>query len=254
MEKEKKGTFIAERRKALNLTQKDLADRLMISDKAVSKWERGLSFPDITLIEPLAHVLSVSLTELMEGSEKKVEEKYTKEDVDEIIRKTVEAGDEEKKVEKGMRLSERIAAVVSFTLVAALEIVVLYFLGINWEAASTHLFTVVGITVVFGIYFWIFAKEKLPAYYDENKISAFSDGFFRMNVPGVHFNNSNWKHILHGLRIWSVAVSVGYPVVTFLLDRYLPVSGFGNLAYLIPTFAAVFSVFIPVYVLGKKYG
>ncbi|MBQ1612683.1 MAG: helix-turn-helix transcriptional regulator, partial [Alphaproteobacteria bacterium] len=49
MDKEKFGAFIAERRKALDMTQKELADRLMISDKAVSKWERGLSFPDITL-------------------------------------------------------------------------------------------------------------------------------------------------------------------------------------------------------------
>ena len=159
MDKEKFGAFIAEKRKALNMTQKELADRLMISDKAVSKWERGLSFPDITLIEPLAHILSVSLTELMEGSSKTMEEKYTKEEVDDIIKKTVDAGKEEREMEKSMRLSERIIVAVVTTLVVALEIYVLYLVGINWEIASTHLFTVVGLTLAFGIYVWVFAKD-----------------------------------------------------------------------------------------------
>ncbi|MBQ3891155.1 MAG: helix-turn-helix transcriptional regulator [Lachnospiraceae bacterium] len=254
MDKEKFGAFIAERRKALDMTQKELADRLMISDKAVSKWERGLSFPDITLIEPLAHILSVSLTELMEGSSKTMEEKYTKEEVDDIIKKTVDAGKEEREMEKSMRLSERIIVAVVTTLVVALEIYVLYLVGINWEIASTHLFTVVGLTLAFGIYFWVFAKEKLPTYYDENKISMYSDGIFRMNIPGVHFNNSNWKHILQGLRIWCVAVSVAYPMLTLALDRFFPVSGYGTFAYLALTLVVVFSMFIPIAYCGRKYG
>ena len=53
MNKEQPGTFIAERRKEKNMTQKDLVARLHITDKAVSKWERGLSYPDVTLLEPL---------------------------------------------------------------------------------------------------------------------------------------------------------------------------------------------------------
>ena len=254
MDKERFGAFIAEKRKALNMTQKELADRLMVSDKAVSKWERGLSFPDITLIEPLAQILSVSLTEMIEGKDKMAEEKYTKEEVDEIIKKAVEVGAEEKKIEHSMRLSERIIAAVCLVVVVALEILVLYFVGINWEVASTHLFTVVGIVLVFGIYFWVFAKEKLPTYYDDNKINMYTDGVFRMNVPGVYFNNSNWKHILRGLRIWSAAVCIGYPVLTLLLDKFVHVSGFGTFFYMIPTFLTIFSVFIPVYYLGRKYG
>ena len=64
MEKEKLGAFIAENRKALGMTQKDLAARLHITDKAVSKWERGLSFPDVTLLEPLAAAFGIGVTEL----------------------------------------------------------------------------------------------------------------------------------------------------------------------------------------------
>ena len=254
MDKDRFGAFIAEKRKALNMTQKELADRLMISDKAVSKWERGLSFPDITLIEPLAHILSVSLTELMEGRNKTMEEKYTKEEVDEIIKKTVDAGKDESEKENSMRLSERITAAVVTTFVVVLEIVILFMVGINWEIASIHLFTVVGISLGFGIYFWIFAKEKLPTYYDENKVNVYLDGMFSMNMPGVLFNNSNWRHILRAVRIWSVAVSVLYPALTLLMDRVVHVSGFGAFFYFIPVFAAIFSIFIPIGYCGKKYG
>lgn len=65
MDKERLGNFIGDRRKALGLTQRDLAARLHVTDKAVSKWERGLSYPDVTLLEPLAAALGLGVEELM---------------------------------------------------------------------------------------------------------------------------------------------------------------------------------------------
>lgn len=65
MEREVFGQFIAERRRALGLTQQVLADHLHVTDKAVSKWERGLCYPDLTLLEPLAVALDLTVTELM---------------------------------------------------------------------------------------------------------------------------------------------------------------------------------------------
>lgn len=61
------GAFIAQLRKEQGLTQKELADRLNVTDKAVSKWETGKGFPDVKLLEPLAQALGVSLAELMRG-------------------------------------------------------------------------------------------------------------------------------------------------------------------------------------------
>lgn len=61
------GAFIAQLRKEQGLTQKELADRLNVTDKAVSKWETGKGFPDVKLLEPLAQALGVSLVELMQG-------------------------------------------------------------------------------------------------------------------------------------------------------------------------------------------
>lgn len=65
MNKERFGAFIAQRRRELDLTQRDLAEALHLTDKAVSKWERGLSYPDVTLLEPLAEKLELTVGELM---------------------------------------------------------------------------------------------------------------------------------------------------------------------------------------------
>lgn len=64
---EKMGNFISEMRRSQNLTQKELAAKLEITDKAISKWERGISCPDISLLIPLARILGVTTSELLNG-------------------------------------------------------------------------------------------------------------------------------------------------------------------------------------------
>ena len=67
MDTTKTGALIRELRKERNMTQKDLADQLHLTDRAVSKWERGLCAPDISTLEPLAAILQVTVTELIAG-------------------------------------------------------------------------------------------------------------------------------------------------------------------------------------------
>lgn len=59
------GRFIAEQRKALGYTQKELAEKLGVTDKAISRWENGHGYPDIVLLEPLAKELEITIVELM---------------------------------------------------------------------------------------------------------------------------------------------------------------------------------------------
>ena len=59
MDNNRIGNIIREARKAKNMTQKDLADLLHITDRAVSKWERGLCLPDISLFEPISNHLII---------------------------------------------------------------------------------------------------------------------------------------------------------------------------------------------------
>ena len=61
------GKFIAERRKNANLTQMQLAEKLGITDKAVSKWERGVAMPDSSIMLELCDILRISVNELLSG-------------------------------------------------------------------------------------------------------------------------------------------------------------------------------------------
>lgn len=67
MDYQKTGRVISGRRQELGLTQKQLARQLSISDRTVSRWERGVGFPDVSLLEPLADTLGLSLGELIRG-------------------------------------------------------------------------------------------------------------------------------------------------------------------------------------------
>lgn len=64
------GEFIALRRKEKNLTQKQLADHLGISNKTISKWENGKCMPDYSIVKPLCRELDITVAELMDGEAK----------------------------------------------------------------------------------------------------------------------------------------------------------------------------------------
>ena len=63
------GTFIARKRRELNLTQAQLAERLGISSKSVSKWERGKCMPDYSIVNELCDALGITVSELLDGEE-----------------------------------------------------------------------------------------------------------------------------------------------------------------------------------------
>lgn len=64
---DKVGKFISERRKVKKLTQEKLAEKLNISDRAISKWERGLCLPDASIMIPLCEILDINVNELLSG-------------------------------------------------------------------------------------------------------------------------------------------------------------------------------------------
>lgn len=71
MDAQKFGAFIAQCRKEKSMTQSELAAKIMVTDKAVSRWERGKGLPDINLLLPLAEALEVSVLELMHSERQK---------------------------------------------------------------------------------------------------------------------------------------------------------------------------------------
>ncbi len=86
------GKFIAKKRKELNLTQEQLAERLGISNKTVSKWETGKCMPDYSVIKNLCEELKISVSELMDGEEadEKSVRVYDDEQILDLLRRTQE--------------------------------------------------------------------------------------------------------------------------------------------------------------------
>ena len=98
MDNQKFGQFIQHLRKEKGWTQLELAEKLHVTDKAVSKWERGAGFPDIKMIEPLARALDVSILEIMcsEKNEKTVQTEKS----EEAIHNVIDVAGYQKKIER----------------------------------------------------------------------------------------------------------------------------------------------------------
>lgn len=107
MDNKSMGAFIARCRKELNLSQKQLAEKLTVTDKAVSKWETGNGAPDIALLVPLADILNVTVVELLDG--KRTENNDNKEQTQKVVIETLQ------EVKK-----ERVRVMISLLLAVAI--------------------------------------------------------------------------------------------------------------------------------------
>ena len=109
MDNKKFGDFIKELRKEKQLTQKELGEKLNITDKAISKWERGLSFPDIAVLKDLAEFFEIDISELLNGERGKKQEI----DIEKAIKEAIEnyKNIEEKKKEKVQKVKKRIGVI-----------------------------------------------------------------------------------------------------------------------------------------------
>lgn len=149
MDAQKLGAFIAENRKANGMTQADLAKKLQVTDKAVSRWERGIGFPDINTMEPLAHALGVSVLEIM-NSEKTEHRHYSDSEAVEMMSSAVE-------MEKENRKQEQTAAglaVVTTGIAAAL----FWVAGFGNVGGSIILGGLVSVTEV-AVYYYLENRE-----------------------------------------------------------------------------------------------
>lgn len=90
MDNKRTGAFISQRRRELGLNQKQLAEKLNLTDKAVSKWETGRSAPDISMLMPLSETLDVSVVEILKGE--KIEKDKLPPVSDEVVISTMKKG------------------------------------------------------------------------------------------------------------------------------------------------------------------
>lgn len=124
MNQEKIGGFILELRKEKNMTQKDLSDKLGITDRAVSKWENGRGMPDLSLLVPLCEILGVKVNELLSGE--RLDKKNYQDNLEKNIINTIDYTD--KKVKK---IKKIFTIILSCVFAFAFMILTMYSIDIN---------------------------------------------------------------------------------------------------------------------------
>ncbi len=136
------GRFIAERRKKKNITQSQLAEKLNVTDRAVSKWETGKSMPDTSIMVELCNVLNITVNELLCGEEIIMENKNDKNE--QIL---LEMAKELERKNKTIWMTMWVIMIVSMTaLIAGLFIVAFLIPEGIWQIVA-----ILGICVVFLI-------------------------------------------------------------------------------------------------------
>ena len=247
LDKEKFGSFVAVRRKEKGLTQKELAERLCITDKAVSKWERGAGFPDISLLIPLAGALDLSVTELLEQRRLDSGDRMDAGQVEDLVKKAIRlSGDGGGRYRQAAR--KWLLPYLACLLIMGLELLALHLLHFSVELILVFPL----LSAFFAAWFCFFVKSRLPGYYDENSISAVYQGSFRMNIPGVSFNNRNWPHVVSAMRRAMLTGMVGCPAAYLLLMLLLPGQAEQYAVFvLLPLFLCL--IFLPIYRTAKKF-
>ncbi len=169
MDNKTTGAFISARRRELSLNQKQLAEKLGVTDKAVSKWETGRSAPDISLLEPLARELGVSVVEILQGE--KVKEENFSAVSDKVVVKTM------KKDKQKLRRA--------VTIAVSTVLIVIYLIMLSYPAY--HYFTTIPINDVEAI-------EKVATEY----VGDYHDGEGNMKIVKAVTKGRHYFFLLEG--------------------------------------------------------
>lgn len=163
--------------------------------------------PDVSLLLPLAELLGISVTELLEGRRLE-EQQLPANEVEALVKKALTIPKEPVEVRRG-RVKKYLPVYLVCNVLGAVEALAVWNLGWVSEKMGTLLWVSCFFGFFFGAYYF-FTEEVLPSYYDENRINYIAQGAFRMNIPGVYFNNHNWPIILRWARIWTVVTALGH--------------------------------------------
>ncbi len=154
MNQEKIGKFIAGCRKEKGLTQLQLAEKLNITNRAVSKWETGKSCPDVSLMLELCHVLGITVNELLSG-ERILMEDYKKKAEENLV----ELQDKKMKAEKMFKRMELVWLAVTILLVPV-HFAINYFYPDNEGTGIGDIILLIGL-IMFIVYFLMYYKIEI---------------------------------------------------------------------------------------------
>ena len=212
----KMAQFISELRKEKNLTQKDLGEQLGVTDKAVSKWEHGLSCPDISLLSKLSHVLGVTTSELLNGEKAEP----SSPEVNAIVEATLQYADTATKSIITKNARWKYVAIASAIFLLGILILIgcnsAIEGGLTWAVLPLNIMAFVWLAVMLGVF--VMGKSKIASlllcgfiifiitfYY--SSLNQAQNGFQNAYIP--HYN------IILVMFIVSIAVAV----ISFLIQN-----------------------------------
>lgn len=184
MDQIKIGRFISERRKNINITQSELAEKLGITDRAISKWENGICLPDVGTMPELCNILDISINDLFSG-------------------KIVDMKDSEKKLEENLiemtRLKEKkdkelLTLEIVIVVLVSLEMLVLIMLASFLEMPNSLRIVLILLGIipfVIGVCFAI-KIEQIAGYYECDKchhkyIPTYNNVLFSMHINRTRY-------------------------------------------------------------------
>lgn len=177
MDQIKTGRFIAEQRKAHGMTQRQLAEKLSVSDKTVSKWECGNGLPEVSLMLPLCELLSINVNELLSGE--RLDADSYKQHAEENMMKLID----ERKENKRKLILE--VVVVMITLLASCTLIMLSGL-LEMETWLRVTLIAIGLVVMFGGIGVAAVLEMTAGYFECSKCGEYFVPTKTAYIMGAH--------------------------------------------------------------------
>lgn len=161
MDQVKIGKFISQKRKEQNLTQMQLAEKLGITDRAVSKWERGKSFPDAAIILDLCEILKISVSDLLSGESVPIENYNEK-----IEHNLVDIVKQKEQSDKRLLSAEIMLSVISITFLAVLFAIGIVFIKTSFSTWCGIVLMVFGVLQFLVAMLFCIKIEQVAGYYE----------------------------------------------------------------------------------------
>lgn len=199
MDNIKMGNFIFELRKEKNMTQKELAESLGVTDKAVSKWERGVGYPDISIIQNLSEILGINVNELLNGRYDETVDKSNTSKMNDIVLNVINYSDE---VKSGNRM-KRIGYFIGIVLIISDFICCIVNIALE-QKFTWSLYPIGGSIVAWSVIMPIFLNRK-------NKIMFSTLGLFVTSIPYLFL-----IQYLSNAKGWVIPLALPITIISFL--------------------------------------
>ena len=193
------GKFIAEKRKNKNLTQIELAQKLNITDRAISKWERGKSMPDSSIMLDLCKILEISVNELLTGEEIEMKDynKQTELNLIEMVRQKEES-------DKRLLNMEIVIMIMGLIFYTALVVIACVIKMPIW---ARFVIIFVGLFVFLAAVLFSVRIEQKTGYYECEKCHHKYVPSFTKTLFAMHVNRTRYMKCPHcGKRSWQKKV------------------------------------------------